>query len=84
MKRPINNWSKERENADGTGPFYYRCQVAQEPEKGGTRRLYNLCYSPKRKEIWFWDTLHGEGETTRMRATSWEDVLTVRRLLTIP
>jgi hypothetical protein len=76
-------WIKERENADGTGPFFYRCQCAQKAKGGNPRLLYTLCYSPRRKEVWFWNAHLHEGECTKMQARSWADAETVRRLLTI-
>lgn len=75
-------WATCTEYADGTGRLYYECVCPQPDDDGNLDKLYNLCYFPSEKRLWFWDKIMSDSVTIRMTANSWEDAEKVKSLLT--
>lgn len=75
-------WKPEKENADGTGFTYYRCQCPQPDKDGFLGDLFELCYAPTDGRVWFWNATYESSATVRMKAESWDDAETVKRMLT--
>jgi len=77
------NWKKEKENMDGTGYTFYSCKCPQYDKEGRLSHLYMLCYSPKHKELWFWDESYEDSERIKMTQVLKEDAEKIKNLLSM-
>lgn len=72
-------WTKERDNADGTGAIYYKCCFPDPNSKNPTRQIV-LCFRPLIGRLWHFTT-GASGAVVSYDGATWRDAGRIKTLL---